>query len=86
MCNKLCAVIHDALDRRIVQYEVDRDDFCWQHQYIGGTDIGPLETDIFPLGISLRHFLDTHVLQDTLRSANAAWTPANRMYWRINNK
>jgi len=57
MCNKLCALIHDALDRR---HEVDRGDFCWQHNehsYTAErtlpprTDISPLV--ILPSGISL---------------------------------
>jgi len=37
------------------------------------TDTDPLGTDIFPLGIfPFRHFSDTRVRQDTIRSVSSA--------------
>jgi len=72
MCNKLCALIHDALDRR---HEVDRGDFCWQHNehsYTAERTL-PLSNGYFPTGHSpLGHFPETRARRDTTRSASAA--------------
>ena len=71
MCNKLCALIHDALDRRRCIHEFDRrrvlltTPIHWERTY-------PPRNKRFPGHFPLVHFPDTRVRRDTTRSASAA--------------
>ena len=77
MCNKLCAFIHDALDRLSVIHEVDRLRVMLTTPIHCVTDIDPLRTDIFPWTFPLSNISPT-------LACDGMWQEVRVLRWPIN--